>query len=491
MKAYNPAWLDALAVRRLAGWWRRKNWLTEEQLRQIEARYPAPFFTPNGFVRVGLFGFTAFFTLCATGLASLFVHPLLDSGGSAAFGVLYLLYGVGTGGALEYFIRRKHHYRSGIDDALLYFTLALGIGGLASLFWDAWGENVRWYCLLALPILIAGAIRYADRLVTALAYACLLTVVVLFGIRFGWGRWLLPFVGMAVSAGLYGMAKRGGNTNRTAPSYEGGAGEGQPFRYWAGCLWTVELLALLTFYLSGNYFTVREGHAALNDTTDYRQFSNPEIEAIEQRREAYYAEIGRLQTENDGLRADSLRGSQNQARIDANQQRIEANYRRRETLLYRDINTIRLAERERAAANVPLAGFFLGYTFLVPLLYLIAALRRRSRPVLWAGMLTLVLAALTYVRYFPPPSSAIAATAVGTLLIGLAYLSIRLLQKPAVEKRYRLTYRADEDDPSDEIRNAEAGLLAQTFSNRLPTPPDQGTQFGGGDFGGGGAGTRY
>jgi hypothetical protein len=75
--------------------------------------------------------------------------------------------GVGTGLALEYFIA-KHHYRSGIDDALLYFTLMLLIVGLSLLFNSSFEEQLLDHYVLAFPVLLAGSIRYADRLVAIL-----------------------------------------------------------------------------------------------------------------------------------------------------------------------------------------------------------------------------------------------------------------------------------------------------------------------------------
>ncbi|MES2734445.1 MAG: hypothetical protein V4714_22045, partial [Bacteroidota bacterium] len=157
MKAYQPDWLDALDIKELTSRWRKKWWLSEEQYQVIAARYPSAFYTPNLFIRIGLFVFTAFLTTCAISLTSLLFSSLLDSSHTeSVIGILSLLYGVGTLLALEFFIRTKHHYRSGIDDALLYFTLALFIGGLGFLFSPVLKESFVGYALLALPVLVAA-----------------------------------------------------------------------------------------------------------------------------------------------------------------------------------------------------------------------------------------------------------------------------------------------------------------------------------------------
>jgi len=229
-----------------------KKWIGPEQHRQIEALYPASFYAPHFFVRLGLFLFTTFLTLCAMGLASFVFFSegfRMDSAG-----VVFILYGVGTGMALEYFIGSKHHYRSGIDDALLYFTLILIITDLSVLSYSSFEDEPLGYCLLAFPVLLAGSIRYADRLVAVLTTVCLLVIVVLLYLRFTWGRMLLPFVLITTSALVYYFIKR---QQMMAAR-----------RYWAKCFRVIEGLVLLTFYLSGNYYAVQEGNVALIETSN-------------------------------------------------------------------------------------------------------------------------------------------------------------------------------------------------------------------------------
>lgn len=477
MNAYNINWLDALAVKQLAGKWLTRNWLNEAQHRQLLDNYPEAFYTPNLFVRVGLFLFTTFLTFSAIGLASLFFSSFIDSGQEVSVGILGLLYGAGTLAGLEYFIRAKNHYRSGIDDALLYFTLALFIGGLSLIVYSVFEEELLGYFVLALHLLVVGAIRYADRLVAFLAFACLLAIVFLVCIRFTWGRLLVSFVIMAVSAGVYWVVKKRQN------QYE--------LRYWNKCLMVLEWLTLLTFYLSGNYLVVREGNALLNDTTNFREYTSPATQSRNNQRDVVYAEIQRLQEENTAFEADTLSLAKNQDKITANQQRIEVDYQKMSDLQH-EINDIRRQEREKqAASGLPFTWFFYCFTFLLPLFYLWIALRRKDRVMLWVGMALVILAVLTYKYYFSLAPLEVSLTVAGTFLIAVAYLAIRWLKTPLVQTKYGLTYQEGEEDGPTGLLNAEALLIAQTVGPTTPAQPDKGFEFGRGDFGGGGAGDRY
>jgi hypothetical protein len=478
MKAYNPDWLDALEIKKMAGQWRKRGWIPEDQYEKINQGHPAPFYTPNVFVRIGLFLFTCFLTLCAVGLASLVFSSVLDSGQEVAAGVLSILYGGGTLMALEYFISTKHHYRSGIDDALLYFTLILFIGGISLIVSAIFKEDPIGYFILAFPFLLFAGIRYADRLVAVLTCSCLLGIAGIFCIQYSWGRLLVPFVIMLLSGLLYyyTYAQR----NRAER------------RYWAKCFLVLEFLLLLTFYLSGNYWVVREGNAVLNEAGTYREFVNPEIDSLEKRRNQIDNEITHLREENEAYRNDTLNLTENQLRAADNDAKIEELYLQMSNL-YDQISAIRSAEKERIEAEgVPFAWLFYGFTFLIPLLYLIFALRRRDRVMLWAGMLTAVLAVFSYKYYHHVLPTETAVTLAGALLLALAYLSIRLLKQPGAAARYGLTYLNEEEVSKEGPLNAEALLVSEGLGHSVQQPqPEPGFEFGGGDFGGGGAGSKY
>jgi hypothetical protein len=251
MIAYSSQWLEALQVRRQAARWHRKNLIGTAQYEAILAAYPVGFYTPNVFVRIGLAIFCWVLVSSAFGIFSLFI---LDSGSEVAFGVGLLFFGGGLLVALESIISAKHHYRSGIDDALLYVALGCFISGLCLLI-PGLDENFLSFCVLALPVLTVGAVRYIDKLVTVLAFLCLSAVVFLTILEIGSvGRLVLPFVLMAYAAAGYLLVRRL---------------KGRPkLRLWSACLDVLEGLCLITFYVSGNYFVIQVLSEAMFDQPD-------------------------------------------------------------------------------------------------------------------------------------------------------------------------------------------------------------------------------
>jgi hypothetical protein len=252
MIAYSSQWLEALQVRRQAARWHRKNLIGTAQYEAILAAYPVGFYTPNVFVRIGLAIFCWVLVSSAFGIFSFII--LSDSGGGAAVGVGLLFFGGGLLVALESIISAKHHYRSGIDDALLYVALSCFIGGLCLLV-PGLDEDFLALCIVALPVLTFGAVRYIDKLVTVLAFLCLSAVVFLTVLETGTaGRTVLPFVLMAyAAAGYLGVRRLKG-----LPA----------LRLWGDCLNVLEGLCLIAFYVSGNYFVIQMLSEAMFDQPD-------------------------------------------------------------------------------------------------------------------------------------------------------------------------------------------------------------------------------
>jgi hypothetical protein len=246
MIAYSSQWLEALQVRRQAATWHRKSLINAVQLETILNAHPVAFYTPNVFVRIGLAIFCWVLMLSATGVFS----GLLFSSSEVGTGVMLLLFGGGTLVGLEYVIRENRHYRSGIDDMLLYMALGFILSGFA-LMMSLYDKPLA-LCMVALPVLTFGAVRYIDKLVTVLAFLCLSAVVFLTVLKTGSaGRIVLPFVLMAYAAAGYFAVRRF---------------KGRPkLRLWSACLDVLEGLCLLTFYVSGNYFVIQMLSEAMFD----------------------------------------------------------------------------------------------------------------------------------------------------------------------------------------------------------------------------------
>ena len=262
-QAYNPDWAFNTALRAQAARWQRQRQLSPAQLAAIEAAYPLGYYRPAWPLRVGLF----IFTWIALSLLGGF--SVLTTGGEAPVAI-GLIYCVGSFALLEFFLAESRFYHAGPDNALLYSGLGSAIGLLYYCFaqyaWPTYyahldlGSNFL-FLLLALALLVAATLRYADALVGAVAFVALLLLAALFGLQSALGQALLPFLLMATAAGtlvLYrGLAQRLAGTALAD--------------YYATCLLTLKVLALAVLYLGGNYLVVREGNAELHHEFESKQ----------------------------------------------------------------------------------------------------------------------------------------------------------------------------------------------------------------------------
>ncbi|WP_022825418.1 hypothetical protein [Hymenobacter norwichensis] len=267
VKAYNPRWAHHQAMQAAAGTWQQRGLLTGPQLAAVQAAYPLDYYRPNIFLRVTLFLFTGLGTLAGSGFLGLFLYEgLFRESSSRQEEVLLVVTALLSAAAclfvLEAAIRSSRLYHSGVDNALLYATLGWLV--FVVLYVTTSNTPVSYYggfllfspyltaaLLLILALLLAATSRYADRLVAAAAYCTYLLLLANISLRIPGGRLLLPFVLMLASGGAYLLVRR--LTHR--PDY----------LYYKPCLTLLKALTLLTFYLGGNYWVVREGNGLLSD----------------------------------------------------------------------------------------------------------------------------------------------------------------------------------------------------------------------------------
>lgn len=235
MIAYNREWLNNLCVRNEAGEALDKNFITKEEQQQIHEKYPVAFYSPNIFIRIGLFVLTIVIVLFSLGLIVL----LLATSNEDSIGGVAIAFGCIGFIALEFMIRTKKHYQSGVDDALLWGAALCLFCGIS--LPNNFGELAN--CTIIFIISGLAVLRYTDRL---MAVACYLSLM---GILF-YGftgisdsmKTIIPFIIMAASLIVYFMAV-------TAK---------KELLHYGNCLLMVEIAALLCFYAAGNYYTVRE-----------------------------------------------------------------------------------------------------------------------------------------------------------------------------------------------------------------------------------------
>lgn len=237
MIAYNPLWLQNLFIRQQTAEAADQKLITEEELTGINAAYPVQFYSPNIFIRVGLFILTIVILLFSFGLFALLLISSIEKG----FAGLAIFFGLLSYAALEYFVKSKNHFQSGVDDALLWISAGSLFGGITYLMNAGSLSN----CLLIFIISLYCALRFADRVMSAVLFISLLGIFFFFCIRMGGTvKAFVPFVLMAVSLSAYLLVKRIKQLN---VNY-----------LYSDCLQAISIMALFSFDLSGNYYVVRE-----------------------------------------------------------------------------------------------------------------------------------------------------------------------------------------------------------------------------------------
>ncbi|WAC13641.1 hypothetical protein [Dyadobacter pollutisoli] len=378
-KAYNENWIENLHIQQTASAWLSKNLLTKEQYEQVKALFPEQFYRPGIFVKIGLFFFATIACSFFVGFVSIF---FIDSGSEIGFSFLSLICAVCFTVFLEYLIKNRGLFHSGVDNALLYAAVSAAMVPVFMLF-----ENAGFwiYGIVALAILIPVILRYADLLATLIAFGVLFTLLADLMMKFPLGKALLPFSVMILSVVVYFMAKK----NKSL--------------YYQDCQKVLEVLSLFTFYLGGNYFVVREGNALMND------FSLP------------------------------------------------------------------------VSPQISFAPLFYFFTIIIPLAYIVTGLRKHDRILFIIGLLAFAFSIFTYRSYFSQLTPSQELAVAGALMIFIAWAAIRYLHTPKHEL-------CDEPDGRRKLANLEAILVAQNLGQ---TPHENGIEFGGGNFGGGGAGEVY
>lgn len=220
--------------------------LSKEEFKQVEKAYPVTFYSPNIFVRIGLFILASIIVSCAGGLLALFLADIR----AIAPEVWLLIAGIACYFALEVMVKQHYHFRSGVDDALLWLSGGMVFGALNLLtepLFSGYSDEIQIMFNAAILFGISGylSLRFADRLV---ATVCLLALFVFFGFLWistsAWGTATLPFLMMILSASGYFLSRSEMDRLRAI--------------YYQHCLQFVQVASLLILYLSGNYYVVQQ-----------------------------------------------------------------------------------------------------------------------------------------------------------------------------------------------------------------------------------------
>ncbi len=237
--AYNETDLYNLAVRKETKRWFKQDWIEEAQLNAIKENYTSSFYHPNLIIRILLFAATL---LALSGITGFF-GLMFSSAGEEIWPMVCLVYGILSFLFLEkIFIGNNHHYKSGVNEALLYHACGFTIVGLA---WMDDFNNIYVTLCACFIVFSFAAYRYLDLLTTVaaiLSFAGILFYV--FHEAGGVLQMIIPFVFIIVFGVLYIIVKR--------------MKDHKALQFWSLNLLIVEGASLLFIYVGGNYLVVRE-----------------------------------------------------------------------------------------------------------------------------------------------------------------------------------------------------------------------------------------
>jgi hypothetical protein len=144
--------------------------------------------------------------------------------------------------ALEFIIYDKNHFRSGIDDALIWLSMGFMVSAV-NLFFSSVSALAQSVLIFILALYFM--LRFANVLMGALAFVSFLAIVFYSLIPLGnIAKTTMPFLLMAISLFVYWLMRKHKHNNR--------------LRHYKTCCTLIEIIALIILYAAGNYFVVRE-----------------------------------------------------------------------------------------------------------------------------------------------------------------------------------------------------------------------------------------
>lgn len=235
--AFNEDHLSRLLLLKEVKQWYKHHMITSEQWGRIREQYASPLYHPNFAIRLLLILATFLALWGVTGFFFLF----LDNTGEKGLSVATIIYGFSSFFVLNYFITRKLHYKSGVNEALLYQSLGFTLGGLIVLLETDISPSLL-ICFIGLAF---SAWRYLDLLSTAGATGCLAAFVfMVLHDAGGVFQAIIPFAMMALAGVVYFIIRHLEKDSSRWP--------------WSDVLLVAKALSLVLIYASVNYFVVRE-----------------------------------------------------------------------------------------------------------------------------------------------------------------------------------------------------------------------------------------
>jgi hypothetical protein len=255
MQAYNKTDLYNKYVQQQAAEALQTACISNESYNRILQAYPCKLYTPNYFIRIAL----GLLTIVAVLFSGLLLWLLSSASGTHAITTLLIFLTVICYITLELIVKSKQYYNAGIDNVLMIMVVVFAVS--AFLISD-FKTSPLVISSVIMFIALWLSIRFTDAFMGMVSYCCFFIFLFLLYLKAGHiAKTTAPLIMMAVSAVVYFVMKK--------------LIDNKVFTY-RYCFKAVTLLTLVTFYVSGNYFIVKELsnqmfhlHLALHDAIPF------------------------------------------------------------------------------------------------------------------------------------------------------------------------------------------------------------------------------
>ena len=156
-------------------------------------------------------------------------------------------------------------------------------------------------------------------------------------------------------------------------------------------------------------------------------------------------------------------------------------------LVVRELSVMLLGNEILPGKDIPFAILFYVFTAIVPIIYLVQALKRKDRIMLWISFLAIAFSIYTIRFYYSVLPIEVALTLGGLVLFAIAYFSIKKLK----DREIGLTFKPDRINNSNAFLNAEMLIVASQFGLKPEAVNESPMEYGCGGFSGGGSGGSY
>lgn len=236
MTIYNKTTLRNRFIKKQAEQAFAFGYIEKDLLNKIKDSHPVDLYSPNIILSAGLGLLTALILLASTGICMLLFNIGFNSTFFLIAGIVCYIY-------LEIVTGSKKNFNSGVDKVMMAASAIFIISGLSIMFHTSKPDT--WISLVLFLLCSWFAVRYVDMVAGCVAAFSLL--VFSFNAYSYLGQFTIftfPFLLIAVSACIYYVS----NHQTICSDY---------FIYYP-VFKGIKILALCTFYLSGNYYVVND-----------------------------------------------------------------------------------------------------------------------------------------------------------------------------------------------------------------------------------------